>query len=106
MISMPTNGQSAKPKFPLGQILATPGAIEALQQSDQLPGEFLARHVAGDWGEVCADDKALNDESLIDGSRILSAYRTSRNERLWIITEAADDEGHRCCTTILLPSEY
>ena len=106
MISMPTNGQSAKPKFPLGQILATPGAIEALQQSDQLPGEFLARHVAGDWGEVCAADKALNDESLIDGSRILSAYRTSRNERLWIITEAADDQGHRYCTTILLPSEY
>ncbi len=106
MISMPTNGQTAKPKFPLGQILATPGAIEALQQSNQLPGEFLARHVAGDWGEVCADDKALNDESLIDGSRILSAYRTSRNERLWIITEAADEAGHRCCTTILLPSEY
>jgi len=106
MISMPTNGQTPKPKFPLGQVLATPGAIEELEKSDQLPGEFLARHVAGDWGEVCADDKALNDESLIDGSRILSAYRTSRNERLWIITEAADDKGHRCCTTILLPSEY
>lgn len=106
MISIPTNAQTSKPKFHLGQVLATPGAIEALQQSDQLPGEFLSRHVAGDWGEVCADDKALNDESLIDGSRILSAYRTSRNDRLWIITEAADDEGHRCCTTILLPSEY
>jgi hypothetical protein len=106
MISMPTNGQTPKPKFPLGQILATPGAIEALQQSDQLPGEFLARHVAGDWGEVCADDKALNDESLIDGNRILSAYRTSRNERIWVITEATDEAGHRCCTTILLPSEY
>ncbi len=106
MISMPTNGQTAKPKFPLGQILATPGAIEALQKSDQLPGDFLARHVSGDWGEVCPDDKALNDESLIDGSRILSAYFTSRNERLWIITEAADEAGHRCCTTILLPSEY
>ena len=106
MISMPTNGQTPKPKFRLGQVLATPGAIEALEKSDQSPTEFLARHVACDWGEVCADDKALNDESLIDGSRILSAYRTSRNERLWIITEAADDEGHRCCTTILLPSEY
>jgi hypothetical protein len=77
-----TNGHTTKPKFPLGQVLATPGAL------------------------VCADDKALNDESLIDGSRLLSAYRTSRNERLWIISEAADDEGHRCCTTILLPSEY
>lgn len=106
MISIPTNCHSSKPKFPLGQVLATPGAIEALQKSGQLPGEFLTRHVAGDWGEVCADDKTLNDESLIDGSRILSAYRTSRNERIWIITEAADETGHRCCTTLLLPEEY
>lgn len=106
MISIPANGQSAKPKFPLGQVLATPGAVEALQKSNQLPGEFLTRHVTGDWGEVCADDKALNDESLIDGSRILSAYQTSQNDRLWVITEAADENGNRCCTTILLPSEY
>lgn len=106
MISIPTNCHSAKPKFPLGQVLATPGALEALQKSGQAPGEFLARHVAGDWGDVCADDKALNDESLIDGSRILSAYRTSRNERLWIITESTDENDHRCCTTILLPEEY
>jgi hypothetical protein len=106
MISIPTNGQTSKPKFTLGQVLATPGALEALEKSGQSPAEFLARHLAGDWGEVCPDDKALNDESLIDGSRILSAYRTSKNERLWVITEAADDEGHRCCTTLLLPSEY
>lgn len=106
MISIPTNGQTTKPRFTLGQVLATPGALEALEKSGESPAAFLSKHVVGDWGEVCADDKALNDESLIDGSRILSAYRTSRNERLWIITEAADDKGHRCCTTILLPSEY
>jgi hypothetical protein len=106
MISIPTNGHSAKPKFPLGQVLATPGAIEALQKSGQLPGEFLARHVTGDWGEVCADDKTLNDEALIDGSRLLSAYRTSKGTKLWIITEAQDDRGHREATTLLLPDEY
>lgn len=106
MISIPANGQSAKPKFPLGQVLATPGAVEALQKSGQDPGEFLAQHVVGDWGEVCAADKALNDESLIDGSRILSAYRTAKGEKIWIITEAADELGNRCCTTLLLPSEY
>lgn len=106
MISIPTNSQTSKPKFPLGQVLATPGALEALEKSGQSPAEFLSKHVACDWGEVCPDDKQLNDESLIDGNRLLSAYRTSRNERLWIISEAADDEGHRCCTTILLPSEY
>ena len=98
-----TNG---KPKFDLGQILATPGALDALEQSGQTPAFFLAKHSQGDWGEVCDEDKRLNDQSLIDGSRLLSAYRTLKGERIWIITEAADDQGHRLATTALLPSEY
>jgi len=100
---MTTNG---KPKFNLGQILATPGALEALEESGQNVQFFLARHVRGDWGEVCASDAQLNDQALVDGSRLLSAYRTLRNERIWVITEAADDEGHRLATTCLLPSDY
>lgn len=95
-----------KPKFPLGQILATPGAIEALNEAGQTPLEFIARHAACDWGDMSPDDKLLNDEALVDGSRIMSAYRTSKNIRIWIITEAADENGHRCATTALLPSEY
>ena len=94
-----------KPKFNLGQILATPGALEALQESGQNVQFFLARHVRGDWGEVDSEDQQANDQALVDGSRLLSAYRTLKNERLWIITEAADDDGHRLCSTILLPSE-
>ncbi len=100
---MTANG---KPKFDLGQILATPGALEALQESGQNVQFFLARHVRGDWGEVCASDAQLNDQALVDGSRLLSAYRTLKNTRIWIITEAADDEGHRVCSTTLLPEEY
>lgn len=95
-----------KPKFALGQILSTPGALEALQDSGQTPQFFLAKHVQGDWGEVCDEDKQLNDQSLIDGSRLLSAYRTLKNVRLWIITEASDEQGNRSATTILLPEEY
>lgn len=106
MISIPTNGHSSKPKFSLGQVLATPGALEALQESGQSPADFLRRHVRGDWGIVDAEDRAANDQSLIDGSRILSAYRTSKGEKIWIITDAADDRGNRCSSTILLPSEY
>jgi len=60
----------------------------------------------GDWGEVCQSDKALNDQALADGSRLLSAYTTLKGVKIWIITEAADDEGHRAATTCLLPSEY
>ncbi len=97
---------TGRPKFSLGQLLATPGALHALEESGQTPQFFLARHVRGDWGEVCDEDKMANDQSLVDGSRILSAYRTLKNIRLWIITEAADDQGNRIATTILKPSEY
>lgn len=100
---MTTNG---KPKFNLGQILATPGALEVLEESGQTPAFFIARHVKGDWGEVCEEDKQLNDQALIDGSRLLSAYTTLKGVKIWIITEAADEGGHRIATTCLLPSEY
>ena len=93
-------------RFSLGQLLATPGALAALQRAQQTPAEFLVRHSRGDWGEVCEEDKRLNDQSLEDGSRLMSAYLTSDGVKLWIITEAADDAGHRLATTILLPEEY
>jgi hypothetical protein len=95
-----------KNKFNLGQVLATPDALDALQESGQSPDFFLARHAKGDWGEVCSEDKELNDQSLVDGSRLLSAYRTLKNKRIWIITEAKNDQGHRAVTTILLPENY
>lgn len=97
-----------KIKFKLGQVVATPGALAALKESDQSALPFLLKHQTGDWGsEVCDDDKKLNDEAvahegnLDQQQRVLSAYRTSKNEKLWIITEY-----DRSVTTILLPSEY
>lgn len=91
-----------KPKaFPLGEIVATRGAIAAMQSAGQSPLEFLARHLRGDWGDVSGDDWTLNDEALESGDRILSAYRTAKGERLWIITES-----DRSATTFLLPDEY
>lgn len=90
-----------RPLFKLGQLLVTPGALEALQASGQSPWVFLTRHLAGDWGDLDAEDRALNDLAVKDGSRILSAYITSRGTKVWIITEA-----DRSATTILLPDEY
>ena len=87
--------------LPLGRLYATPGAIEALERSGQSPLEFLVRHGRGDWGEVCAEDWRLNDESRTNGTRILSAYRTKSGDRIWVITEA-----DRSATTVLLPEEY
>jgi hypothetical protein len=95
-----------KPKFELGQIVATPGALEALEEAGQSPGFFLEMHAAGSWGEIPEEDKRANDEALVDGSRILSAYRTLKGVRIWIITEAVGDDGRRANTTAILPSEY
>jgi hypothetical protein len=90
----------------LGQIVATPAALEAIEASGQSPADFLRRHASKDWGDLDDEDKRLNDEAVQDGSRILSAYHTSDGTKLWVITEAEDDDGHRAATTILLPEEY
>ena len=96
----------ARPKFSLGRVVATPGALDALKRAGQSPNEFLRRHAIGDWGDLGPDDWALNDEALNDGSRLLSAYQTSIGQQLWVITEAANEEGSRPVTTLLLPDEY
>jgi hypothetical protein len=88
-------------RFNLGTILATPGALEALEDSGQAPAEFLSRHANGDWGDVDAADAAENELSVAEGFRILSAYKTRKGVKLWVITEA-----DRSATTILLPDEY
>jgi hypothetical protein len=90
-----------EPRFPLGTTVATPDALDAIAAAEQLPGDFLDRHVVGNWGEVSNEDAGLNDEALIHGERLLSVYLTSLGVRLWVITEA-----DRSVTTILLPSEY
>jgi hypothetical protein len=95
-----------RPRFELGRTVATPAVLVALAQAGQSPAEFLDRHVTGDWGDLCAEDKQANEDALQDGSRILSAYHTSAGTKIWIITEATDDDGHRAATTILLPDEY
>jgi hypothetical protein len=88
-------------RFSLGRLLLTPGAQAAMSAAEQSPLEFLSRHASGDWGEVDAHDQRENELSLQAGFRLLSAYRTRTDIKLWIITEA-----DRSATTILLPSEY
>lgn len=89
-----------------GQTVATPGCLAALEAAGQTPHEFLARHLASDWGDVAPEDHALNDAAVLDGSRILSAYTLATGVRIWVISEAADDDGTRAATTLLLPAEY
>ena len=94
--------KSVKPLFPLGQIVSTPGALDALARANQQPHEFLNCHAAGDWGsDLSEEDKAENEYSLQHGFRILSSYRTTAGEKLWVITEA-----DRSVTSLILPEEY
>lgn len=87
--------------FPLGQLVATPGALDAIYRNGAGAWTYLSRHVTGDWGELSEVDKAENELSLRKGFRILSAYSLTDGTRIWIITEA-----DRTATTILLPGEY
>jgi hypothetical protein len=91
----------SKPLFSLGQIVATPGALEALASSGQSPADFLKRHVGGDWGDVCSEDAKLNDDAVNIGERLLSSFCTKQGVKLWVITEA-----DRSSTCLLLPEEY
>jgi hypothetical protein len=89
------------PLFTLGRVVATPGALEALQDAHQAAQEFLSRHVRGDWGDLTEEDRHENDFSVFRSLRLLSAYHLSTGVTLWIISEA-----DRSATTLLLPSEY
>jgi hypothetical protein len=86
--------------FPVGQVVATPGAVEAMERLCVSPAALLRRHMAGDWGDIDPDDRGLNEAAVADGTRILSVYGTA-DDPLWVITEAG-----RSVTTILCPEDY
>ncbi len=98
--ALSTYSQEFKPLFPLGQIVATPAVIAHFNEHRQSILPLLRRHVSGDWGELCAEDKAENALSVQQGFRILSRY-TVAGEAVWLITEA-----DRSVTTALFPNEY
>lgn len=95
------NTPPQKPLLSLGQVVATPGAIAALDRAAVSAHRLLERHQACDYGDIGQEDWTLNDEAVLNGERVLSAYVLSSGEKVWIITEA-----DRSSTTILTPDEY
>ena len=97
----------AKSRFQLGQIVATPGAMSAIADAGQTMAEFISRHQQADWGDLDEEDRKSNDAAIAhegdvgQQDRILSAYKTRLNVKIWIITER-----DRSVTTLLLPEEY
>ncbi len=90
-----------QPLFPLGELSITPGALELLKKQATPPLRFIARHWFGDWGDIGEAELQANQDALMEGDRLFSAYDLDAEHRLWIIT-AAD----RSTTTLLLPMEY
>lgn len=96
-----TRSRPGVPLFPLGELVATPGALDLLDRTETNAYDLLSRHQSGDWGSVPPGDAEANDAAVLTDSRILSSYHLSDHERLWVITEA-----DRSATTLLLPDEY
>ena len=90
-----------KALFELGQVLSTPAALEALAENHVETLSLLERHMQGDWGILDAEDKALNDQAVLEGDRILSSYQLPDGQKVWIITE-----WDRSASTFLLPNQY
>ena len=88
-----------QPRFSLGQMVSTRGALEDLDGSDILLA--LRRHINGDWGDICREDWEENEFSLQKGYRLFSVYHSANGVKFYVITE-----WNRSVTTVLLPDEY
>lgn len=85
--------------LPLGRTVITANAQNVLTASDI--ANALDRHQSGDWGELCEEDKQVNEDALKNCERIMSVYKSSGGQKFWVITEA-----DRSCTTVLMPEDY
>lgn len=111
-----SSGSSTACRFDPGQVVATPAALALLEKHGINPLLLLGRHLSGDWGDLSADDMLSNDAALVDGGRIFSSYRIARSvcdgvdaddvAKVWIITDAQDDEGRRRSTCVMKPRCY
>ena len=106
---------SSRAKFPLGQIVATPGALELLQKTGFSAAALISRHMHADWGDLCDEVRAENEFAVSRRLRILSCYRlvdaerlaaTPRDKRPVLPTLLAITEADRSVTTLLRPSDY
>lgn len=91
--------------FDVGHVVMTPGVAELMETHRAAVMDCLRRHQAHDWGNISPDDHGLNEQAVATGARILSVY-TVVGVTFWIITDAANDDGVRHATTLLIPSEY
>lgn len=86
--------------FKLGDVVATPAALQLCETHKINPLLLLGRHAFGDFGDLDAVDLAANVAAIQHDLRIFSSY-TVGSAKVWVITEA-----DRSSTCLLLPEDY
>ncbi len=92
------------PKFDLGNVVATPGALALLEEEGVTAKSLIDRHVAGDWGDLPKEDARANDRAVkSEDDRLFSVYQVgeSPSNKVYVITE-----WDHSVTTVLLPEDY
>ncbi len=106
---------SSRARFPLGQIVATPGALRLLQESGFSAAALISRHVQGFWGDISDEDRAENEFAVNRRLRIVSCYRlvdaqrlaaTPKDKRSLLPAVLVITEADRSVTTLLCRGEY
>ena len=92
---------NVRPRFTVGWLILTPGALFALVEAQEDPRAFINRHLIGDWGDAGPAEWAANEYAVRHGHSLFSVYHTRHGRTLWVMTEAS-----RYSTTILLPQEH
>lgn len=91
-------------KFQPGQLVVTRAVHDMMSNNAKFEKHVhlsIERHLAGDWGDVCDDDRVANELALQSGDRLFSAFTIEGMPKIWVITE-----GDRSATTVLFPDEY
>ena len=66
-----------------GTILATRGVADEMKENPAFAQEVIAafnRYRKNDWGDLCQEDKDLNDLAARTGERILPHMRPARKD--------------------------
>jgi len=91
-------------KFKAGQLVQTRSIHqESLDNPkfDLFVQSCIHRHLDGDWGDTCAEDRTMNELALRNGDRLFSVYKSEEFGVIWLVTEA-----DRSVTTALRPEDY
>ena len=107
-------------RFKTGRVKATPKAVLLLAKYGFQKQDLIARHRAGDWGDVSDAQSRRNELALANGSKVFAWYRLvekiwlnsipySQRKNLptiWIETSSVNEVGIRAVTTIFCSEDW